>query len=188
MSMSKTGKLCSLVVIFCAVTCTTPKWARAQSDNSNLPDSPSAVARSEHGNDSPSEREVSWRTLPRDFLHDQKDIWLFPVQLAKGRHWLPTLAITGVTAGLIVADPHAMPYFRSHAKRLDDLNDVFDAPITTAETIAVPASLMLAGYIRHDQYAVSTALLAGGGHAARAIGGLAVKRVNRRKRTGGVSA
>ena len=186
MSMSRTGKLCSLVVIFCAVTCTTPNWAWAQDDSSNLPDSPSAAARSEHGNDSPSEREVSWRTLPGDFLHDQKDIWLFPVQLAKGRHWLPTLAITGVTAGLIVADPHAMPYFRSHAGRLDDLNDVFDAPITTAETIAVPASLMLAGYIRHDQYAVSTALLAGEVYADSAIVDLAVKAVTRRKRPGDV--
>src|ERR1700682_305860 len=124
MSMSKTGKLCSLVVIFCAVTCTTPKWARAQSDNSNLPDSPSAVARSEHGNDSPSEREVSWRTLPGDFLHDQKDIWLFPVQLAKGRHWLPTLAITGVTAGRIVGDSPAMTHFSSHAETVEDLHHV----------------------------------------------------------------
>src|SRR6202171_3585189 len=175
MSMSKTGKLCSLVVIFCAVTCTTPKWARAQSDNSDLPDSPSAVARSEHGNDPPAEREVSWRSLPGDFLHDQKDIWLFPGQLAKGRHWLPTLAITGVTAGLIVADPHVMPYFRSHAGKLDDLNDTFDAPITTAEVIALPASLMVAGYVRHDQYAVSAALLAGEAYADSAVVDLGVK-------------
>ena len=50
--------------------------------------------------------------------------------------------------GLIVADPHVMPYFRSHAGRLDDLNDTFDAPITTAEVIALPASLMVAGYVR----------------------------------------
>src|ERR1700737_154336 len=51
-------------------------------------------------NSSPTgaERDVSWRTLPRNFLQDQRDIWLFPVQLAKGRHWLPTLAVTGVTA------------------------------------------------------------------------------------------
>src|SRR5712664_2690342 len=36
------------------------------------------------------DRDVSWRTLPRNFLQDQKEIWLFPTQLAKGRHWLPT--------------------------------------------------------------------------------------------------
>src|SRR5579872_3852325 len=54
---------------------------------------------------------VSWQTLPFDILHDQKYVWLFPVDLAKGKHWVPTLAVVGVTAGLIVADSHDMPYF-----------------------------------------------------------------------------
>ena len=36
-----------------------------------------------------TERAVSWRGLPKSFLQDQKDIWLFPVQLGKGRHWVP---------------------------------------------------------------------------------------------------
>src|SRR5260370_24370772 len=43
-----------------------------------------------------AEREVSWRKLPRNFLQDHKYIWLFPVQLGKGRHWVPTIAVTGV--------------------------------------------------------------------------------------------
>src|SRR6266850_7462052 len=51
------------------------------------------------------DREVSWRTLPRNFLQDQKEIWLFPTQLAKGRHWLPTVGVVGATAILIAADP-----------------------------------------------------------------------------------
>src|ERR1700692_4629046 len=126
--MKLTRTLWLLVLILCAGICTTPNWACAQSNNSDLPDSPSAVARSEHGNDSPTDREVSWRSLPGDFLHDQKDILLFPGQLAKGRHWLPTLAITGVTAGLIVAGPHVMPSFCSHAARMDGLDETFDAP------------------------------------------------------------
>ena len=50
---------------------------------------------------------------------------------------LPTLAISAVTGGLIVADPHAMPYFESHARNLDDINDVFDPLITTGEVIAL---------------------------------------------------
>src|SRR5260221_9050189 len=144
--MSKTGKLWLLTFVFCTGTWTAPQWACAQGNDSDLPDSPSAVARSEHGDDSPSEREVSWRTLPRDFLHDQKDIWLFPGQLAKGRHWIPTLAITGVTAGLISAEPHLMPFFFSHAGRLDDLNDDFNAPVTTAGKKTPPAFLLLFVY------------------------------------------
>jgi membrane-associated phospholipid phosphatase len=141
---------------------------------------------SRESSDAPEQREVAWRSLPTDFLHDQKAIWLFPVQLAKGRHWLPTLAVTGATAGLIIADPHVMPYFRSHAGRLDDLNDSFDPSITTAEVVALPISLMVAGYMRHDKYQVGTALLAGEAYADTAIVDLAIKAVTRRKRPGDV--
>src|SRR5256714_1262125 len=172
-----------LLSVLCGGLLCLPNWALAEDDSTNLPDAPSQVSsRSTHGDDSPSEREVTWRSLPGDFLHDQKGIWLFPVQLAKGRHWLPTLVIVGGTAGLIVADPHAMPYFRSHARNLDDLNDTLDAPITTAAVIALPASLMVAGYVRHDSYQVGTALLAGEAYADSAVVDLAIKAVTRRKR------
>jgi membrane-associated PAP2 superfamily phosphatase len=154
--------------------------ALAQTDDSNLPDSPSQSARAQ--NNAPTERETSWRRLPADFLHDQKVIWLFPTQLAKGRHWAPTLAVTGITAGLIFADPHAMPYFRAHQRNLDDLNDVFDSYITTGEVIAVPASLLVAGYVRHDSYQVNTAMLSGEAYADSAIVDLAIKAVTRRER------
>jgi membrane-associated phospholipid phosphatase len=102
--------------------------------------------------------------------------------LAKGHHWFPTIAITGVTAGLIEADPHAMPYFRTHSGNLDDINDVFDASITTAVVIALPVSLMISGYARLDNYQVSTALLAGEAYADSAVVDLAIKAVTRRKR------
>ena len=155
-----------------------------------LPDSPSPAA--VYGDPAPgpeqplpastTEREATWRTLPGNFLSDQKDIWLFPTQLARGRHWVPTLAVAGVTAGLIFADPHAMPYFRTHAKNLDKLNDGFDPLITTSEVILVPASLMVAGYIRHDQRTVSSALLCAQAYGDSAIVDLALKAVTRRER------
>jgi len=156
--------------------------AYSQAPRMNLPDSPSQIQEcSPDGNQAPC-RNVSWRSLPRDFLHDQKDIWLFPRQLSKGHAWLPTLAIVGGTAGLIVADPHIMPYFRNHGGQLDDLNDTFDAPITTAEVILLPASLLTTGYIRHDPYAISTSLLAGEAYADSAVVDLAIKAISRRKR------
>jgi len=180
--MTRKEKLLLLVLV-CASICSRPNWAYAQSGHADLPDDPSHASRfSDDGSDSPSEREVSWRSLPKDFLHDQKDIWLFPGQLAKGHHWLPTLAIVGGTAGLIVADPHAMRYFQSHAKNLDDLNDVFDAPITAAEVIVLPASLLVSGYARHDSYQTGTALLAGEAYADSAIVDLAIKAITRRER------
>jgi hypothetical protein len=180
--MSQREKLFALIFV-CAIVCSPSNWAYAQDGHADLPDDPSHVSRySGDGSDSPSERQVSWRSLPKDFVHDQKDIWLFPGQLAKGRHWLPTLAIVGGTAGLIVADSHVMPYFRSHERNLDDVNDVFDSPITTAEVIVLPASLLVTGYARHDSYETGTALLAGEAYADSAIVDLAIKAITRRER------
>jgi len=177
------GRSANVWVVFC-ICCASVALGplgRAQ-DTSNLPDAPSPTSSDSQHENEPYRRVTSWHRLPKDFLQDQKAIWLFPAQLAKGRHWAPTLAITGMTAALIVADPHAMPYFRSHQRNLDDVNDVFDSYITTGEVIAVPASLMIAGYIRHDDYQVDTAMLAGEAYANTAIVDLAIKAVTRRKR------
>src|SRR5262245_26844590 len=108
----------------------------AQSDERNLPDAP--TPKTAAGTAAEPDDGVSLKNLPRRILRDQKDIWLFPVQLARGRHLLPTLAAVGGTAGLIVADPHAMPYFRTHASNWDDFNDTFDGTITSAEMGLVP--------------------------------------------------
>src|SRR6185369_17857424 len=91
-----------LVVVACA-----RESANSQTSDPGWPDSPSHTREAQgETSHSPSNREVSWRSLPKDFLHDQKGIWLlFPAQLAKGHYWLPTLAIAGGTAGLVVAIP-----------------------------------------------------------------------------------
>jgi len=171
------------IVVFCAGIYLPVQDGFAQVSNSDLPDAPSeTVFHPHHGGDPASDRRVSWRSLPKDFLHDQKEIWLFPTQLAKGRHWVPTLAITGVTGVLIATDKYTMPYFRNHQGQLDDVNDAFNAYITTAEVIAVPASLMIAGYTRHDGYQVETALLCAEAYADSAVVDLAIKAVTRRKR------
>ena len=170
--------------LFCAINLYQPSRAFAQKGG-GLPDSPSQSSTRPPRDDaaSPASREVSWASLPRDFLRDQKLIWFtFPNQLAHGRHWLPTLTISGATAGLIVADPHVMPYFQSHSRNLDPLNDTFDSYITTAEVIAVPTTLMIAGYAREDRYQVGTAILAGEAYGDSAIVDLAVKAITRRQR------
>lgn len=128
-----------------------------------------------------AEREVSWGMLPRNFLQDQKDIWLFPVRLAKGRDWLPTLAVTGVTAALIVADPHDTPYFR-RTTRFEGFNDAFSGSITAGEIAAVPTAFLIVGHFRHDEYAEKTALLAGEAYADSAIVDIVMKVATRRLR------
>lgn len=172
-----------LLFVFCIGVLCSSRSACAQATDANLPDDPAVASQpAKDSAESPTNREVTWRSLPKDFLHDQKDIWLFPFQLAKGKHWLPTLSISGITAGLIVADPHVMPYFQDHAKNLDRLNDVFDPTITTAEVIAVPAAVMIVGYARHSPYDVSSALLAGLAYGDSAVVDLAIKAITRRKR------
>ncbi len=128
-----------------------------------------------------AEREVSWRTLPRNFLQDQKDIWLFPVQLGKGRHWVPTIAVTGVTAALIAADPRDTPYFR-RTQQFEGFNDVFSGRNTSLGMAIVPAAFLVVGHFRRDSYAEHTALLAGEAYADSAIVDIVMKVSTRRLR------
>jgi membrane-associated phospholipid phosphatase len=115
-----------------------------------------------------AEREVTWRTLPGNFLQDQKEIWLFPTQLAKGKHWLPTLAIAGVTTVLLVTDSRDTPYFRRTAE-FSGFNKAFSGTITSVETAAIPAAFLVVGHFRHDSYAETTALLAAEAYADCAV-------------------
>jgi membrane-associated phospholipid phosphatase len=108
----------------------------------------------------PADREVSWRRLPMNFLHDQEDIWLLPRTLAKGHDWVPTVAIVGVTAGLLAVDPHDAPYFRRTAT-FNDFNAAFSGKNTALEMALVPATFYAVGLARRDSYVEKTALFAG---------------------------
>jgi membrane-associated PAP2 superfamily phosphatase len=181
--MSTIIKQSFLTIVFCIGVSLASTNAIAQTTSGGVPDNPAQSTRPQgDSSTSPAARDVTWRSLPKDFLRDQKDIWTFPLQLGKGHHWLPTLSITGVTAGLIVADPHVMPYFQDHARNLDHLNDPFDSTITTAEIIAVPTALLITGYARQDRYQVGTAILAGEAYGDAAVVDLAMKAITRRKR------
>jgi membrane-associated phospholipid phosphatase len=170
--------VCLIVLAF--VCCTV---AKSQSVSASLPDAPIPTADAQRASSAAiDDIDISWKKLPRRILTDQKNIWLFPTQLARGRYWIPTLAVVGGTAGLIVADPKIAPYFRKHAGNLDDLNDTFDGSITSAETALVPLSLLATGYIRHDPYMVNTSLLAGEAYVDSAIVDVALKAITQRKR------
>jgi membrane-associated phospholipid phosphatase len=106
------------------------------------------------------DREVSWRKLPMNILHDQKELWLFPFQLVKGHHWLPALFIAGGTAAFIGTDPQTMPHFRQTTD-FHDFNPVFSTTVTGAAIAVVPAVFYAASLIRHDSYDQSTALFTG---------------------------
>ncbi len=151
----------------------------------DLPDAPTPVVADEYSEGSGHvavERETTLKSFLPDVLYDQKAIWLSPRHLGEGRAWIPLAIVAVGTGGLIVADSHAMPYFRDHQRNLDDLNDVFDAGITSGEIAAVPVGLFAAGAIRGDDYEKTTALLAARGYADTEILEFATKLVTRRER------
>lgn len=106
------------------------------------------------------EREVSWRLLVPNLLQDQRQIWTFPVLVARGHHLKPTLAILGITAALAVSDERIMrPVQTTHA--FDGFNKTFSGFNTATAMEVFPAAFYAIGLIRKDVYAQHTVLLAG---------------------------
>lgn len=124
--------------------------------------------------------------MPMRILEDQKDLWLFPTQLARGRHWVPTLAITGVTGALIATDPHDEPWFRNKGA-FRETSKIFSATNTGIVEIGVPATIYVTGLLRHDSYTQQTALLAAEAYVDSAIPYVVINVVTRRLRPSAVA-
>jgi membrane-associated phospholipid phosphatase len=106
-----------------------------------------------------TDRSVSLKQLPGNILSDQKDIWLFPVKLAHGKHWWPTVGILGGSTALIATDAHTAPPFRT-TTAFNGFNNAFSDTNSAAYIAAVPAVLYGVGWLRKDSYAEESALLA----------------------------
>jgi membrane-associated phospholipid phosphatase len=130
---------------------------------------------------SEDDREVSWRKLPMNLLHDQKDMWLFPLKLGKGRYCLPALFITGGTAAFLATDPQVMPHFRK-TNTFHDFNRVLGTSATGAAIAVVPAAFYAVSLLRKDSYGQSTALFAGEAVADDIILMVVTKAITRRQR------
>ncbi len=98
--------------------------------------------------------------LPRAVWRDQKPIWRFPVEAAKGQHWKPALAVTLATTGLVFLDSHDTPYFR-RTSSFGDFNRTVSGRNTALGMVAVPLSFYVAGRVRQDDDMAGTATLAG---------------------------
>jgi membrane-associated phospholipid phosphatase len=106
------------------------------------------------------ERAISWRRLVPNMVRDQKQIWLFPVSVAHGHHLAPTLAVAGITAGLVALDERNMNYFRG-TQSFGRFNKVFSGSNTSLGMEVFPAAFYAIGLMRKDSYAQHTVLLAG---------------------------
>jgi len=132
--------------------CLTSTSAQAQVASTTAP-TPSATPAA-------IDRSVSLRQLPGNLLADQKDIWLFPTKLAKGKHWWPTIGVLGVSAGFLASDPYSAPPFRT-TNDFSGFNSAFSSTNSAAIIVAVPAAMYGVGLLRKDSYAQNSALLAG---------------------------
>ena len=107
------------------------------------------------------ERPINWKSLVPDVYHDQRTIWLFPAQLARGQHWVPTLGIAAIFGGLVALDPHDSPYFRTNSSTFSRFNRGLSGTHAAIGIAAVPASFYALGLVRKDSYTTHTSLLAG---------------------------
>lgn len=131
--------------------------------------------------------EISWKHMPMRVLEDQKDLWLFPMQLARGKHWVPALAIAGATGVLIATDPHSERYFRNNAA-FDETSEVFSTTNTAIVEFGFPAVVYVTGLLRHDSYTKKTAMLAAEAYVDSAIPHVVIKDISRRLRPSAVPA
>jgi len=133
----------------------------------------------------PPQRQVSWKLLPSNVLHDQKQVWLFPASLAHGRHWAPTAGLVFATAGLVALDPHTAPYFRQ-TQTFNQFNRVLSFNNTLALMAAAPITAYAVGRVRHDSYSQQTAELAAEAVLSAEIPALVTRDVARRLSPGDI--
>ena len=126
-------------------------------------------------------RPVSWGKLAPNLACDQKRIWTFPAQVVRGRHLLPVLAVVGTTALLISTDGRSASAVRNTTE-FHGFNSVFTSNVTAAGTVAVPASLYVAGLVAKDSHATHTALLAAEAVADAEVVTFVLKDIDNRKR------
>ncbi len=123
------------------------------------PDATQNIPTGQQGSGAPN-RTVSLRKLPGNILEDEKEIFLFPEGLAKGKHWWPTIGILGGTVALVASDPYTAPPFHT-TTRLNGFNRDLSSINTAAFIAAVPAAMYGVGWLSKNSYAKDTALLAG---------------------------
>jgi membrane-associated phospholipid phosphatase len=112
----------------------------------------------------PSEWRIlgsQWEKVGPDLVHQQKDMWLFPVSLVRGHHWKPALAVIGTTALLTTIDAHDAKWVRTNTEPLGGFNHTFAGYNTATATEAFASAFYLVGIARRNAYDQKTFLLAG---------------------------
>ncbi len=133
----------------------------AQTTGSPHPEQPRPAASPASSATPSPERSVSWKKLVPNILDDQKEIWLFPVSVARGHHLKPVLILTGITAGLVAGVDNPSGRYFQHTHAFNGFNNVFSGKNTSIAMFVVPSTVYGVGLVRKDSYAQHTFLLAG---------------------------
>src|SRR5882724_168560 len=102
--------LCSLALAAAAARAQEPQPATATQSSTQQQTLPSSPRPQLDSLALENRTDVNWRRLPKNFVQDQKDMWLFPLKVAEGKHILPFLAVTIPTAALVATDPQTEPH------------------------------------------------------------------------------
>lgn len=116
-----------------------------------------------------------------NILSDQKTIWTFPAQVARGKHLGPTIGFLAITAALIATDSRSSSYFRGTSS-FKSFNSGFNGTATALATALAPVPFYVAGVIRSNSKAKTTTWLSGEALADSEIVAFAMKSVDRRLR------
>jgi membrane-associated phospholipid phosphatase len=159
-----------------------PVFEDAQSTSGSAANSSSSNSSpNTHSLPDPADLEVSWRKMPARFLHDQKDMWLFPVKLAEGKHWLPSAIILGTTIAFIKEDPPLERKVRQ-TDLFTDYNKVLKSSVSGGLITVIPVGFYAISLLRHDSYGQGTGLLAGEAVLNDTILMVVMKAISRRAR------
>lgn len=159
--------------------------APAKEANSVEPGSDTAQS----GNVCQSERAENNSLLPfRDVATDvacqQFRIWTFPKQLRHRNVLLPSLAVAGITAGLVLSDHSVADSFRG-TNTFSQFNNVFTSNHTKNAILATPFAFYGLSLIRRDRYAQQTAIEAGEALLQAELVAAALKAITQRPGPGG---
>jgi hypothetical protein len=161
--MYMASKFCALIMVVASLT----GAARAQS-TSQLPEAPQ-----------PAPDAPTLRNLPRNFVHDQAQIWTFPVRMSSG---------DAVTAVLLVAGAAALGSEDRHIMQNHFLDKNTNDHANTASTgltglfVAAPVAFYGIGHLRHSAEAKQTGVLAGEAIVDSLAVNEAIKIISRRER------
>ena len=127
---------------------------------------------------------VPFRDVAADLACQQLRIWTFPKQLRRRNVLVPTLAVAGITAGLVLSDHSVASSFRG-TSAFTSFNNVFASNRTKNGIIAAPIAFYGFALLRRDRYAQQTAIEAGEALVQAELISKALKAITQRPGPGG---